>query len=127
MSEKAVEIKYILFRREIDGFNEVIKAGPKAPSATGLVDFKTFIKEHGLHHLELAQLLKVSLHDIQLLLDHDSWIEQHAKDNLLLLIRTTCSRGRHELCKFLMAQEGNVGSKNIPVKKVDLNPVTLPK
>ena len=98
--EHILEDKYILCRRESDGFNEVIKAGPKTPSVIGLADFKTFIEEHGFHPLELAQLLKISYEDIQSLVNHGVWIEPYTKSNLLYLIKNTCSRSRREICHF---------------------------
>lgn len=120
-SEHVAGEKYILCRREGDGFNEVIKAGPKAPSAIGLVDFKTFIEEHSFHPLELAQLLKISHRDMQLIADHGGWIEPHMKANLLQLSKITCSRGRRDMCKFLMVQDGKAGSRNVPQKDIDVD------
>ncbi|MEK7072259.1 MAG: hypothetical protein AAB969_01675 [Patescibacteria group bacterium] len=128
MDTKPVVVeKYILCRREVDGSNEVVKAGPKAPSAIGLVDFKIFIEEHGLHPLEVAQLLKVRYQDIQLLVDNVSWIEPHAKDNLLHLLKILCARGRRDICQFLTNQDGNAGTKNIPHKEDDIGKNTKPK
>lgn len=117
---QVVNEKYILCRREVDGSNEVIKAGPKASSAIGLVDFKGFINEHNLHPLEVAQFLKITCTDVKLLMDHDSWIEPHAKDNLLSLIQMIPVAYRQKLCRFLMNQDGNAGSKNIPKREVDV-------
>lgn len=126
-TKPVVEEKYILCRRAVDGFNEVVKAGPKAPSAIGLVDFKIFIEEHGLHPLEVAQLLKVRYEDIQLLVNHISWIEPHAKANLLCLLKIICARGRRDVYQFLANQDGNAGAKNIPHKEDDIGKNAKPK
>lgn len=113
------EDKYILCRREVDRHNEVILAGPKAPSVIGVVDFKTFISEHNIHPLEIAVFLKVTCNDVEKLMDHTSWIEPHAKDNLLKLLKLP-KETRHYICKFLLEQEGNAGLRNIPIKKDDI-------
>jgi len=116
--DNSSDVKYILCRRDIDGFNHIVKAGPKALSTIGIVDFKTFILEHNLHPMELAQFLKINHEDIQCLVDQGGWIEPHAKANLLQLTKTTCSRSRREICHFLMTQGGNAGSQNIPHKNI---------
>lgn len=108
-----VAVKYVLCRR-INHLNEVVQAGPKAASASGLVDFHTFLKDHGLHHLELAQILKISYSEMEKLNEHGGWIELPAKENLLQLLRNTCARSRRELCQFLIIQEGGAGSANFP-------------
>lgn len=117
-TEVPISAKYILCRR-IDGVNEVVLAGPKAPSAIGIVDFESFAKDHDLHPLVLAQFLKVSYEDIEKLVKHGGWIEPHAKENLLLLINKTCARSRKEICQFLMLQDGNAGARNVPIKGLE--------
>jgi len=120
--EHLVEKKYILCRRVSDDYNEVIEAGPKTPSAIGLKDFKAFIAKLGLHPLEVAQFLKVSCDDIKNLIDHQSWIDVHAQDNLICLCDLMEVKHRRAICKFLMAQDGNIGGKNLPTQKSDFLP-----
>ena len=115
--QKPEEKKYILCRREIDGVNEVIKAGPNARTAVGLVDFKVFIKRYGFHPLELAQFLKINYWEIKLLMDYGGWIDIHAQNNLIQLTDLTCPRGRRDICRFLMNQDGSAGSHNFPQKE----------
>ena len=105
--------KYVLCRR-VDHHNEVVKAGPKAPSTIGITDFHTIIKDHGLHWLELAQLLKINYIDIQKLNECGGWIEPQAKENLLKLLQITCARARRDICQFLVIQEGVAGNFNFP-------------
>jgi len=114
----AVEEKYILCRRESDRFNEVIKAGPKAPSAGNLVDFKSFIEERGLLPIEVANFLKITCAEVDLLMKHISWIEPHARDNLLLLLKVPVN-ARQYICRFLLEQDGHAGMRNVPAKAID--------
>ena len=108
------QTKYVLCRRPIDQHNEVIEAGPKAPSAIGIVDFRTFIEKHGLHPLELAQFLKINHEDIRNLVEHGGWIDLHTQKNLLRLISLVPTEARINICRFLMNQEGNAGPLNHP-------------
>ncbi|OGY43580.1 MAG: hypothetical protein A3B89_04905 [Candidatus Buchananbacteria bacterium RIFCSPHIGHO2_02_FULL_40_13] len=107
------EERYILSRRVADGFNEVIKA--KSAPLPESVDFNAFIASHSLDPLEVAQFLKVSHADVHNLIKFGGWIEPAARSNLLKLLSETCNRSRKEFCRFLMAQAGNVGTKNIPL------------
>ncbi len=109
---------YILYRRESDGYNEVLEAGPKAPSSIGIVNFRKFIEEHQIHPFELAQFLKIPFQDIEKLVNHQSWIESHARENLLELDNIPVAV-RQKLCKFLMHQDGHAGMKNVHLKAID--------
>jgi len=106
--------KYVLCRRQIDQHNEVIKAGSKAPSAIGIVDFHTFIRDHCLHPVELAQFLKISYEDIKDLVEHGGWIDRYTQENLINLISLASIEIRRKICGFLMNQEGNAGILNHP-------------
>ena len=106
--------KYVLCRRVIDNHNEVVEAGPKAPSAIGIVDFHTFIRDNCLHPLELAQFLKINHDEIQKLVENGGWIELHAQENLRMLMSLAPVERRRALCGFLMRQEGSAGAFNNP-------------
>lgn len=109
-------VKYILIRRDIDGHNEVNQAGPKAPSTVGIVDFHQFMSDHKIDPRELCQFLKISWKDIQRLVKHGGWIEPCAKENILNLLRACCPITRNNMWRFLAAQDGNAGGKNVQLK-----------
>lgn len=111
--------RYILYRRLADGFNEVIEAGPKAPSIIGLVNFRAFIEKHGIDPREVIQFLKIPYSDMDKLLNHDSWIETNAQENLKVLAKAPV-QVRQYICRFLMDQDGKAGSRNVYHKPTDV-------
>ena len=113
-SDKKGVQKYILYRRDTDSENEVIKAGAKAPSEIGIVDFHKFIKEIDLQPMELAQFLKIPCVDIDLLVHHGGWVTVAAQENLKQLLKC---KSIHDVCRFLMKQDGKAGQRNDRVKE----------